>query len=109
MPTPIRSAVLAAAFALCACGTPAEPTPQPQADPPAGAGRSCNGSSDLTCGAGSYCRVTAPGAGGVCTKRPQMCPMIYQPVCGEDGKTYPNTCHAGRVGVNVVHGGACGK
>ncbi|HEY3815044.1 MAG TPA: Kazal-type serine protease inhibitor domain-containing protein [Caulobacteraceae bacterium] len=36
-----------------------------------------------------------------------MCPMIYQPVCGADGKTYPNQCHATRAGAKVSHTGAC--
>ena len=36
-----------------------------------------------------------------------MCPMIYQPVCGVDGKTYPNQCHATRAGAKVSHAGAC--
>jgi hypothetical protein len=36
-----------------------------------------------------------------------MCPMIYQPVCGADGKTYPNQCHATRAGVKISHTGSC--
>lgn len=36
-----------------------------------------------------------------------MCPMNYAPVCGCDGKTYSNGCHAQRDGVRVVHDGEC--
>ncbi len=35
------------------------------------------------------------------------CPTIDLPVCGEDGKTYSNSCEAYRVGVAVAHEGAC--
>jgi hypothetical protein len=38
-----------------------------------------------------------------------MCPMIYSPVCGVNGKTYPNACHAARDGENIDHEGACRK
>jgi hypothetical protein len=108
MATAIRSAVLAlgAALALCACRTDARSQTAPVPPPK----RSCAGPTDATCGADSYCRVpnaTGPTTGGACTVKPQMCPMIFQPVCGMDGKTYPNACHAARAGVNPAHSGAC--
>jgi hypothetical protein len=115
MPTPIRSVALAIAAALllgaCLPDAQSQPAAQPatQPDPPSAQTLACSGPADTVCGPNAYCRVTTPGAGGVCTPRPQMCPMIYQPVCGEDGKTYANSCHAGRAGVNAVHPGACGK
>jgi len=36
-----------------------------------------------------------------------FCPMIYSPVCGDDGVTYSNSCVAGSAGAKVEHGGPC--
>jgi hypothetical protein len=103
MPKIARISVLAIVMgvALTACQTGSAKEAQQQASN----SMTCSAS----CGAGSYCRMDAPGQAGVCTPKPQACPMIYVAVCGTDGKTYPNECHAAQAGVNVAHQGACTK
>ena len=36
-----------------------------------------------------------------------VCPRLVQPVCGDDGQTYPNTCLATCAGAAVVAQGGC--
>lgn len=36
-----------------------------------------------------------------------FCPQVFQPVCGLDGKTYPNRCRADAEHVVVAHQGEC--
>jgi hypothetical protein len=44
---------------------------------------------------------------GNCTAKPDVCPEIFKPVCGCNGKTYSNECFAAAAGVNVASEGAC--
>jgi hypothetical protein len=58
------------------------------------------GSGGATGGSGGH--AGAGGSTGGC-----ICPAIYQPTCGTDGRTYGNACEANCAGVMVAHSGAC--
>jgi hypothetical protein len=91
-----------------ACGArPAAPPVQEDAG-----GAVCGGYANPPCAGDTYCAKSPRAARGAdipgrCRQKPQMCPTIYQPVCGDNLKTYPNACRAAQGGVNVLHDGEC--
>jgi hypothetical protein len=74
----------------------------------------CGARAGDTCSDDEYCAYEEGALCGqadataICKPRPELCPDIYDPVCGCDGVTYSSSCAAARAGVGYFNRGTCG-
>jgi hypothetical protein len=60
------------------------------------------------CGENEFCEFpNCLAETGVCTMVPDVCPLVYEPVCGCDGNTYNNECEMRMKKVSKDHDGPC--
>jgi hypothetical protein len=60
------------------------------------------------CPLGEFCLLPACGSkSGDCEPQPELCPQVWEPVCGCDDETYGNQCSAWAAGVTVAYEGEC--
>jgi hypothetical protein len=74
----------------------------------------CGGPAGGSCEAGQWCEPEGGSCDvedpiGACVVPPEVCSQDYRPVCGCDGKTYPNDCGRRASRVARDHDGACGS
>ncbi len=72
----------------------------------------CGGLTGAGCRDGEFCRFETGTCGaadqtGECTRRPDVCAEIFDPVCGCDDQTYGNECEAFAAGISLSAEGEC--
>lgn len=74
-----------------------------------GEGRSAVCRNDADCTVTEFCEFREGTCGGVgrCMFRPEVCPLIFMPVCGCDNQTYGNNCFRQAAGVSLLFEGEC--
>lgn len=74
----------------------------------------CGGATAITCNSALWCQKAVGQCGvadaaGKCDKAPTFCMRVSRPVCGCNGKTYPNDCERQHAKAQLDHVGACKK
>lgn len=63
---------------------------------------------DTDCPVNQFCEFdTCSSENGRCVSVPEVCPLLWDPICGCDGKSYPNDCARRVSKVSKEHAGIC--